>query len=90
MAVENQNIDRIPQLVATAAQLLMECDQLELQSAKLAGHTPLNVEQERIQSQQRADFLLKTSNISGVAIMTDSDDTGEKATTFYGDIIFHK
>lgn len=26
--------------------------------------------------------------ISGVAIMTDSDDTGESATAFYGDIVF--
>ena len=28
--------------------------------------------------------------ISGVAIMTDTDNTGEEATTFYGDIIFSK
>jgi len=26
--------------------------------------------------------------ISGVAIMTDSDDTGESATAWYGDITF--
>jgi hypothetical protein len=26
--------------------------------------------------------------ISGVAIMTDTDNTGEAATAFYGDIIF--
>jgi len=25
-----------------------------------------------------------------VAIMTDTDNTGEEATTFYGDIIFSK
>ena len=25
---------------------------------------------------------------SGVAIMTDSDNTGEAATAFYGDILF--
>jgi hypothetical protein len=28
--------------------------------------------------------------IAGVAIMTDSDNTGESATAFYGDIIFRK
>jgi hypothetical protein len=26
--------------------------------------------------------------ISGVAIMTDTDNTGESATTYYGDILF--
>jgi hypothetical protein len=28
--------------------------------------------------------------ISGVAVMTDSDNTGESATAHYGDIIFMK
>ena len=28
--------------------------------------------------------------ISGVAIMTDSDNTGETASAWYGDIIFRK
>jgi len=28
--------------------------------------------------------------ISGVAIMTDTDNTGEKTTAYYGDIIFKK
>lgn len=28
--------------------------------------------------------------ISGVAIMTDTDNTGEQATAYYGDIFFHK
>ncbi len=28
--------------------------------------------------------------ISGVAIMTDSDNTGESATAWYGDIVFHQ
>jgi hypothetical protein len=28
--------------------------------------------------------------ITGVAIMTDSDNTGESATAWYGDIIFRK
>ena len=28
--------------------------------------------------------------ISGVAIMTDTDNTGESATAYYGDILFKK
>jgi hypothetical protein len=28
--------------------------------------------------------------ISGVAIMTDTDNTGESAVAYYGDIIFKK
>jgi hypothetical protein len=28
--------------------------------------------------------------ISGVAIMTDSDNTGESATAYYGDIVFKR
>jgi hypothetical protein len=28
--------------------------------------------------------------ISGVAIMTDSDNTKESAVSFFGDIVFHK
>ena len=28
--------------------------------------------------------------ISGVAIMTDTDNTGESAVAYYGDIIFNK
>jgi hypothetical protein len=28
--------------------------------------------------------------ISGVAIMTDTDDTGESATAYYGDILFRR
>ena len=33
-------------------------------------------------------FGVKPPMISGIAIMTDSDDTKESATAFYGDIIF--
>jgi hypothetical protein len=29
-------------------------------------------------------------DISGVAIMTDTDNTGESATAFYGDILLKK
>jgi hypothetical protein len=28
--------------------------------------------------------------VSGVAIMTDTDNTGESATAYYGDILFKK
>jgi len=28
--------------------------------------------------------------ISGIAIMTDTDNTGESATAYYGDIVFKK
>jgi hypothetical protein len=28
--------------------------------------------------------------ISGIAIMTDTDNTGESATAYYGDIFFKK
>jgi len=58
-----------------------------------SGDTSLNrwVEEKRnILEDCKKAFGEEIPNISGVAIMTDSDDTGEKATTFYGDIIFHK
>ena len=35
-------------------------------------------------------FGQKPPRISGIAIMTDSDNTGETATAFFGDIIFRK
>ena len=35
-------------------------------------------------------FGKKPPMISGVAIMTDSDNTGESAVSFYGDILFEK
>ena len=38
----------------------------------------------------RAVFHEDPPMISGVAIMTDSDNTGESALTYYGDIIFRK
>ena len=37
-----------------------------------------------------AAFGAKPPMISGIAIMTDSDNTKESATTFYGDILFRK
>jgi len=38
----------------------------------------------------KSAFGRKPPMISGVAIMTDSDNTGESTTAFYGDIIFKK
>jgi hypothetical protein len=35
-------------------------------------------------------FRYEPPMISGVAIMTDTDNTGETATTYYGDILFKK
>ncbi|MER3424856.1 MAG: hypothetical protein C4293_18180, partial [Nitrospiraceae bacterium] len=35
-------------------------------------------------------FGEEPSMISGVAIMTDTDNTGESATAYYGDILFKK
>ena len=35
-------------------------------------------------------FKKEPPMISGVAIMTDSDNTGESVTAWYGDIIFRK
>jgi hypothetical protein len=37
-----------------------------------------------------AAFGVKPPMISGIAIMTDSDNTKESATAFYGDILFRK
>jgi len=33
-------------------------------------------------------FGTEPLKISGVAIMTDTDNTGESATAYYGDIVF--
>lgn len=38
----------------------------------------------------RQAFKEEPPMISGVAIMTDTDDTGETATAYYGDILFRK
>jgi len=39
---------------------------------------------------QKIDWQWKPTNISGVVIMTDSDNTGQSATAFFGDITFRK
>ena len=38
----------------------------------------------------RRAFGNEPPRITGVAIMTDSDNTGESATAWYGDIVFHR
>ncbi len=58
-----------------------------------SGKTNLNTwvhKKRNILEDYRRAFGEDPPVISGVAIMTDSDDTGEFATTYYGDIVFHK
>jgi hypothetical protein len=58
-----------------------------------SGESKLNqwVSEERnIYEDYKKAFGQEPPMISGVAIMTDTDNTGESATTFYGDIIFKK
>lgn len=47
-------------------------------------------ETRNIYDDYKAVFHEDPPMISGVAIMTDSDDTGESATAYYGDIVFRK
>ena len=58
-----------------------------------SGNKDLNkwVDEERnIYEDYRNAFKDEPPMISGVAIMTDTDDTGESATAYYGDIVFRK
>jgi Protein of unknown function (DUF3047) len=58
-----------------------------------SGEADLNkwVKEERnIYEDYKKAFKDDPSEISGVAIMTDTDNTGESATAYYGDIIFKK
>ncbi len=58
-----------------------------------SGATKLNqwVNEERnICGDFKKAFKEEPPTISGVAIMTDTDNTGESATAYYGDIIFKK
>lgn len=49
------------------------------------------VEEERnVYEDYKKAFGEEPPMISGVAVMTDTDNTGESATAFYGDIIFRK
>jgi hypothetical protein len=47
-------------------------------------------EERNVLEDYRKAFGEPPSLISGVAIMTDTDNTGESATAYYGDIIFKK
>jgi hypothetical protein len=47
-------------------------------------------EERNIYEDYKKAFGAEPPMISGVAIMTDTDNTGESATTYYGDIVFKK
>jgi hypothetical protein len=58
-----------------------------------SGSTKLNqwVNEERnIFEDYKKAFGQEPPMISGIAIMTDTDNTGESATAYYGDIVFRK
>jgi hypothetical protein len=47
-------------------------------------------EERNIFEDYKKAFGQEPSMISGIAIMTDTDNTGESATAYYGDILFKK
>jgi hypothetical protein len=47
-------------------------------------------EQRNVYDDYRKAFGEEPPMIKGVAIMTDTDDTGESATAYYGDIVFQR
>jgi len=47
-------------------------------------------EERNVYEDYKKAFKDEPPMISGVAIMTDTDNTGESATAFYGDILFRK
>ncbi|MBN2123521.1 MAG: DUF3047 domain-containing protein [Deltaproteobacteria bacterium] len=58
-----------------------------------SGEKSLNAwisEERNLYEDYRKAFEDEPPMISGVAIMTDTDNTGESATAFYGDILFRK
>jgi hypothetical protein len=58
-----------------------------------SGETKVNqwiCEERNILEDHKKAFRESPSMISGVAIMTDTDNTGESATAYYGDIVFKK
>jgi hypothetical protein len=58
-----------------------------------SGEAKLNQwanEERNIYEDYKKAFKEEPPLISGVAIMTDTDNTGESATAFYGDILFKK
>jgi hypothetical protein len=58
-----------------------------------SGEAKLNqwvVEERNIYEDYKKAFGEEPPMISGVAIMTDTDNTGESVTAYYGDIVFKK
>jgi hypothetical protein len=58
-----------------------------------SGAADLNrwvTEERNVYEDYKAAFGEEPPSISGVAIMTDTDNTGESATAFYGDILFKR
>ena len=58
-----------------------------------SGSTKLNTwitEERNVYEDYKQAFGEEPPMISGVAIMTDTDNTGESAMTYYGDIVFKK
>lgn len=47
------------------------------------------LQERNIYQDYKTAFGEEPGNISGIAIMTDTDNTGESATAYYGDISFH-
>ena len=47
-------------------------------------------EERNVYEDYKRAFGAEPPAISGIAIMTDSDNTGESATAYYGDISFHR
>jgi len=47
-------------------------------------------EERNVYEDYKRAFREEPPKISGVAIMTDTDNTGESATAYYGDIIFKR
>jgi len=58
-----------------------------------SGKEKLNTwvsEEQNVYEDYKKAFGEEPPMISGVAIMTDTDNTGESATSYYGDIAFRK
>jgi len=47
-------------------------------------------EERNVYEDYKKAFGEESPMISGIAIMTDTDNTGESATAYYGDILFKK
>lgn len=56
----------------------------------VAGLNQWISEERNVYEDYKKAFGEEPSMISGIAIMTDTDNTGESATAYYGDIVFRK